>query len=172
MPHLAEAGFGHVALVAFLKTFTGPKFQSSNMKAAIQTFEKSKSKEAWKPSASEALCMYPLLRIAVMEKRSRMNDGVAHSFLLLCGVLDLLVSIGKDGKVDHSRLGDLIVRHLEAYIAAFGGDEFFPKCHYSIHLPELFRKHGTSNKSTNNSKCGPTTWPMLVLGLKNLCFEK
>ena len=143
MPHLAEAGFGHVALVAFLKTFTGPKFQSSNMKAAIQTFEKSKSKEAWKPSASEALCVYPLLRIAVMEKRSRMNDGVAHSFLLLCGVLDLLVSIGKDGKVDHSRLGDLIVRHLEAYIAAFGGDEFFPKCHYSIHLPELFRKHGT-----------------------------
>ena len=101
-----------------------------------------------------------------------MNDGVAHSFLLLCGVLDLLVSIGKDGKVDHSRLGDLIVRHLEAYIAVFGGDEFFPKCHYSIHLPELFRKHGTSNKSTNNSKCGPTTWPMLVLGLKNLCFEK
>ena len=143
MPHLATVGFGNAALVAFLKTFTVPKFQAHNMKAAIQTFEKSKSKEAWKPAASEALCMYPLLRIAVLEKRDRMNDAVAHSFLLLCGVLDLLVSIAKDGQVNPERLAVLIVRHLEAYVAAFGADEFFPKCHYSIHLPELFRKHGT-----------------------------
>ena len=56
-----------------------------------------------------------------------MNDAVAHSFLLLCGVLDLLVSIAKDGQVNPERLADLIVRHLEAYVAAFGGDEFFSK---------------------------------------------
>ena len=57
---LGRCGCRHGDATAFFKTFSGPKEQASNLKAAVQTFEKSKTKDAWKPAASEVLCIYPL----------------------------------------------------------------------------------------------------------------
>ena len=143
-PVLAANGRSHAALCQFMKSFQAPQDQKSNLTGAIKTFEKSKTKDGWKPFASEVLCTYPLLRLFVMDT-AFVQEGhilMASSFLLLCRILDLLSMIGKDVQVDAVTLEGLIQRHLTAFKNAHGEDELVPKFHYALHLPPLLRQHG------------------------------
>ena len=74
-----------------------------------------------------------------------------------CGVLDLLVSIGKDGQVDPSRLGDLIVRHLAGnsllclVVTSFFKVPFFHCCSTVFVLPCCVRCYGCFRFATSGS---------------------
>ena len=133
----------HDDITAFFKSFSGPKEQASNLKAAVQAFEKAKTKDAWKPAASEVLCVYPLFRLLVLE--ASFDDAVdklaAKSFLILCRILDLLSEGGKGQQVDPAKLQQLILQHLDTFKSAHRDDDMQPKFHFSIHLPELLRRH-------------------------------
>ena len=144
LPVLAANGRSHAALCQFMKSFEAPKDQKSNLTGAIKTFEKSKTKDGWKPFASEVLCTYPLLRLFVMETAFAQEQHalMASSFLLLCRILDLLCMIGKDVQVDSITLEGLIQQHLGAFKNAHGEDQLVPKFHYALHLPSLLRQHG------------------------------
>jgi len=140
---LGRCGCRHGDATAFFTTFSGPKEQASNLKAAVQTFEKAKTKDAWKPAASEVLCIYPLFRLLVLQ--TSFDDAVdrvaAKSFLILCKILDLLSEGGKGKQVDPGKLEQLILQHLESFKSAHSADDMQPKFHFSIHLPALLRRH-------------------------------
>ena len=143
LPILKDYGLTHERLSQFFSAFSAPKEQAANLKAAILSFEKSKNKE-WKPSASEVLCTYPLMRLAVLDCQieNAEHKVAGTSFLLLCMILDLLSLIGKDLFVDHQKLAQSILRHLQAFKNAYGEDHLVPKFHYSMHLPRLLHVHG------------------------------
>ena len=140
---LSRNGCKHDDVAAFLKTFSAPKEQASNFKAAVQTFDKAKAKDAWKPAASEVLCVYPLIRLLVLE--TSFEDAVdklaAKSFLILCRILGLLSEGGKGQQVDPAKLEQLILQHLDSFKSAHSSDDMQPKFHFSIHLPALLRRH-------------------------------
>lgn len=140
---LNKAGCNHTAVTTFLKDFRGPKDQSSNLKAAVQAFDKAKNKDAWKPSASEALGVYPLLRLLVLEHgfEDDLHKVCAKSFLTLCGILDMLSQGNKGEVIDPAVLQRKILTHLSLYKSSYTAEDLQPKFHYSLHLPALLRKH-------------------------------
>lgn len=144
MPVVVKANTSHAQVCLFLKSFTAPRDQKSNLKAAIETLEKSKAKEAWKPSASDVLSVYPLLRLLVLESEFKepQHKVMAHSFLSLCHVVDLLSMLGKDKQVEVNSLELALKKHCVAFLNAHGPDSVVPKFHYAQHLADLLRKHG------------------------------
>eukprot|EP00435_Cladocopium_sp_Y103_P053176 s772_g17.t1 len=143
LPILKDYGLTHERLSQFFSAFTAPKDQAANLKAAILSFDKCKNKE-WKPSASEVLCTYSLMRLAVLDCQFENEEHkvAGTSFLLLCKILDLLSLIGKDFQVDHRQLARTIIRHLQTFKNGYGEDQLVPKFHYSMHLPKLLELHG------------------------------
>ena len=144
LPALVRAVGNHGVVVQYLRSFNAPAEYRSNLKGAIDAFEKSRTKDGWKPSASEALCVYPILRVLTLETAFQ-DDGqklMASCFMLLCRVLDLLSCIGKDMAVDVDQLEGLIVRHLDSFKGSYGSDDMVPKHHYVLHLMPLLRRHG------------------------------
>ena len=143
LPILKHYGLTHERLSQFFSAFSAPKEHAGILKAAILTFEKCKNKE-WKPSASEVLCTYSLIRLAVLDchLEDEHHKVAGTSFLLLCKILDLLSLIGKDLHVDHQKLAETILAHLQAFKNAYGEDSLVPKFHYSMHLPRLLHIHG------------------------------
>lgn len=88
-----------------------------------------------KCSASEALSVYPALRLFVLETIqegvSADIDAARKSFLAVCQVLDLLTS----KKYTKDSLLAAIQFHLRCRLGAYGSSRCQPKCHYVLHLP-------------------------------------
>eukprot|EP00438_Fugacium_kawagutii_P023845 Skav212952 [mRNA] locus=scaffold5129:11069:13197:+ [translate_table: standard] len=140
LSNLQSIGHSHSHVVTFFKTFTAPKEQASNFKGAVSTFEKAKSKDSWRPAASEVLCLYPLLRLFVLA--TGLADVFRTPFLVLLRILDTLSAHNKGQTIDAGLLMDLIKRHLVTFKAAYGPEPMTPKFHYSVHLPSLLQRHG------------------------------
>ena len=138
-----KCGLSHDAICGFLRSFEASKSQKSNYKAAILTFEKSKSKEGWKPSASECLSVYSVLRMLVLEHQVRdpVMRKASQSFLHLCSILDKLCLINKDGTVQSLELAGLVRKHLVAFSEVYAEEHLVPKFHYSLHLAPLLQRH-------------------------------
>ena len=114
-PALIAIGVSHEVMMEYLKNWMAPKDQKANVDASLATLDKTKNKE-WKPAASEALSLYPLLRQLILGRLDR-TDSAPHSaslrgFLELLKVLDQLSIVNKGGIVDprppsadHSILG-------------------------------------------------------------------
>ena len=129
-----------------LSAWTWPKDWVSRGRSAVSFFDGKKPYKEIKPSASECLTLYPILRSFVLEAIHQIHDEsvklAMRSFARCCAVLDLLQRIGKDEHVTPQVLERAIRQHLESYQKAFGDDEWTPKFHFCIHLPMLLQQHG------------------------------
>jgi hypothetical protein len=55
--------------------------------------------------------------------------------------LEMLMGIPR-GIVTPADLRRAIASHLEQYKQVYGEVAFIPKCHYTLHLPDMFQRHG------------------------------
>ena len=115
--------------------------------SGIDTFKKKKRGEEGKIpkvtcSASEALCLFPVLRHFL--KHKMVGDPAARlaiqCFCLLCDVLSLLMRTSGRSKVDPKELHNAIAEHLKVY-QSVAIDDWVPKCHWVLHLPEQLQRH-------------------------------
>ena len=95
----------------------------------------------FKGSASECLCIYPVIRVFLEGVVPGVCGKQAESYLALCNVLDTLVSL-KHGVVDGALLDAVIVHHLACYLQAYGKVGWKPKHHMATHLAEQLWRHG------------------------------
>lgn len=93
-----------------------PENQKANLKGALASFQKSKGKD-WKPSASEVLRAYPLVKLAVFDGRLETAERklAGTSLFLLTRIFDLLSRISKDFHVDNDVLSEAMLGHLRAF---------------------------------------------------------
>ncbi len=144
------AGIGNI--YALLEEFcqadwTFPQ-QHQGGNAIHKVFNKTReraSQDHWKSGASELLSAYPLVRrfaesIVVVRFPAEMQLQV-ESLLLCCRVLDLLQD-AKGGVGDTAVLHGAVRAHLEKHTQAYGDEEFKPKMHYALHIPEQIDRDG------------------------------
>jgi len=95
-------------------------------------------------SASVGLGLYSVLAVYVetMVVPDKLCEPQARSFLALCDVLDMLISL-KHGVVTPDLLRAAIFRHLALYQVAYGLLGWRFKHHQATHLPGHLEKHGT-----------------------------
>ena len=127
---------------AYLQPWTFPKALSSRGVTGRALFKK--IDETVKSSASEGLTIYPVLRSMVLERipenRSPALDLARRSFLALCQVLDVLRQCFRKEQPSGGQLAEAIQAHTLCRAAAYGTDEFQPKVHYALHLPEFLTR--------------------------------
>ena len=144
-PALLAIGASHQVMMDYVKVWVAPRDQKANVDASLATLEKSKGKE-WKPSASEVLSVYPLLRQLILGRLDRTDDpshsASLHGFLELLKILDCLSLINKGGTVDPANLHQRTTRYLQLFAASYGPEEMVPKFHYSLHLSAQLEQHG------------------------------
>ncbi|CAK0824718.1 unnamed protein product [Prorocentrum cordatum] len=100
------------------------------------------SKEHWRSSASELLCIYPLVRhfacIVILPNFDELRDEVAS--LCHCFAVIDKIQRAKAGDIDASALGAAVDRHADAHEKAYGADNWKPKFHLATHIPEQVEK--------------------------------
>ena len=123
----------------------GPKTWVSRGRSVVSFFDGKKPYKEIKPSASECLTLYPILRSFVLEAIPPIHDEsvklATRSCVRCCAVLDLLQRIGKDEHVTPQDLERAVRQRLESYQRAFGDNEWTPKFHFCI-LPMLLQRDG------------------------------
>jgi hypothetical protein len=98
--------------------------------------------------ASEALCVYPVLRHYVETKLAPLGGLVleSQSFVLMCGMLDLLQAakrITARSLELSMQLAQSQQAHTEIFLQAYGKTHYKPKGHYLKHVPgQLLRDDG------------------------------
>ena len=139
---LRAAGLQYIDLDRYLQGFKYPKQLQSKGTTGSKTLKGYDGGDV-KCSASEALAVYPCIRLMLM---TLVPDDVPHdttlaivSFHALCGVLDLLQQDKKLGNVDPDTLHGAVERHVTFRIAAYGEDRQQPKVHWSLHLSSMKR---------------------------------
>ena len=140
---LHAVGVDHLAITRFLKQFSWPHRLASRSSACQSLFEK---KAEFKSSASDALSIYPVLRLFLqlhVLPHFRHNQDildVCSSFFHLCTVLDLLRKINHGEGYTPARLSTAILKHLEKYQTTHG-HPWIPKCHFVTHLASQMITH-------------------------------
>ena len=138
---LNAAGIKRERIHAFLQDWDWPAAVRDRGATGKKLFAK-KTDGDWKSSASEALALYPVLRVFCSQlPRSAMTMAAVNSFLALCQVLDD-IRLASAGAIGATVLLEHIRAHLKAFQLAHGLDRFLPKAHYSLHLPDQLLKHG------------------------------
>ena len=139
---LRAAGLKYADLDKYLQGFKYPKQLQSKGTTGSKTLKGYDGGEV-KCSASEALAVYPCIRLMLM---TLVPDEVPQdttlaivSFHALCEVLDLLQQDKKLGNVDPDTLHGAVERHVTFRIAAYGEDRQQPKVHWSLHLSSMKR---------------------------------
>ena len=141
LPLLYAAGHSADTLLRFIMQIQWPQSLRSRVNETIQLFRKKTSPGEFKSSASQGLNAYPLVRMFLLSLHvPSMDDALKlaiKSFLKLCIVLDLLLSINRGETVAHDDLGGTIQQHCEAFKTAYGEDSITPKFHYVQHLARM-----------------------------------
>ncbi|CAE8739399.1 unnamed protein product, partial [Polarella glacialis] len=145
---LATIGIGYKDVHLFFQGFTWPLHLGSRGASGKTVFEKrSALSDVLKCSASEALSMYGVLRLFLMMHVVPLVDvgsnvwRACQSYFCVCAVLDLLLNV-RTGSVTPVSLHHAVVRHLNAFKAIYGEERMTPKCHYTLHLSDMLRRHG------------------------------
>ncbi|CAE7273141.1 unnamed protein product [Symbiodinium sp. CCMP2592] len=141
LPLLYSAGHSAETLLAYMMQIQWPQNLRGRINETLQLFKKKTSPNEFKSSASQGLNAYPLVRMFLLSLDvSSMNDALklaVKSFLKLCIVLDILLSINR-GESDASRgLEGAIHQHCQAFKTAHGEDHITPKFHYAQHLGSM-----------------------------------
>ena len=144
LPVLHRAGVPQRALQEFVATFQWPQWTGTKGATLHGLFKKGGE---FKSSASEALAMYPVVRLFLQRLDSaRVSDELRkarNSFYLLCEVLDCLSRAARGiASVTGVELHRAIVRHCRRYIDVYGEQEFPPKGHFALHLGAMLEHHG------------------------------
>ena len=129
---------------AYALQMTHPKDLSS-LQEIMQPkrLEANLKNEHFSCSASQFLTLYPILRRYIANivcSRGELPDQ-CRSMLLCLDALEMIHCLKGCG-VTHSRLRRAIEHHLDAYIHAYGRAHARPKCHYVLHLPDMYERHG------------------------------
>ena len=115
--------------------------------APKDVFTKRDSDSPLKASGSETLNVLVVLRVFILmyvvEEANLELRNACESFFCLCRVLDLCTQISRGRPVPFSDLGGAIRKHLEAFQKMYGIYHWTPKFHMSLHLENMFRRHGT-----------------------------
>ena len=125
--------------------WTWPLQHRAEGQAIHKVFNKSReraSQDHWKSGASELLCAYPLVRRfaeSVLLPQIPALAGQVRSLLLCCRVLDLLQDC-KGGVSDINIIERAIRNHLCSHRAVYGDQDWRPKFHYALHIPEQLRR--------------------------------
>ena len=114
------------------KSLFAPKHDNSNRESGV-----------FKCTASEMLALYPALAkyFSSILPLVPMCAPQITSFLCLCDSLDALRGV-QFGGVGHEHLHNAIMRHLNAFLEAYGGNGWIPKHHLAGHLAGFLRWHG------------------------------
>ena len=102
--------------------------------------------EGFHPSASEALSLYPAIRLFVQDllptcSHQTFQDRVV-SFFALCDFLDFLVgTMTARPDVTADRLSFAASEHLRLFVRAHGAGSVIPKHHYNLHMGGHLRLH-------------------------------
>ena len=124
-----------------------PLQHRGHCKALHQVFNKTREKASsdhWKASASELLGVYPLVRRfaeSVVLPRFPHLASQVQSLLLCFHTLDLLQD-SKGGVSDNDLLKRAVQTHLQKHKLEYGEENWRPKLHYGLHIPEQVRRDG------------------------------
>ena len=142
MARLKDAGLRWQDLGAYLQTFQFPKQLRAKGTSGSQTLRGYDGGDI-KCSASEALSVYPCLRLVLMQlvppNAPLSTQEAAFSFYALADVLDLLVRDKQCGGVTPDQLEAAVKRHLRLRVAAYGPENQQPKVHYAMHLANMMK---------------------------------
>ena len=119
-------------------------FPSQNKQKAlsiVEVFNKTREKachDHFKSGASELLTVYPLVRRfaeSILLSQFPVLQQNVLSFTLCCKVLDMLQD-AKGGVAQSDVLAAAICNHLQQHKRVYGEDDWKPKLHYSLHIPQ------------------------------------
>lgn len=107
-------------------------------------WESNKKAKTFKCSASEGLTLYPIIwcYIHAVFVRNRTLTSVCEAYMMLCNIIDLLVSI-PHGQVTPPMLHEAVDVFLKACVDAGWKEYFIPKFHWLIHLASDLQRFGT-----------------------------
>ena len=130
------------SLHAFADGFTWPRVYSSPAHL-LKKDNIGKNTFSFQCDASPALNLYPVIALFLDTMPTPVGrEAHVASFLALCDVLDLLVSI-RTMLTDPDLLEAAILAHLTKYQVAYGEVNWVPKHHAATHLPSKLRKFKT-----------------------------
>ena len=141
---LKFAGFSEVPLATFIESCTFPAYISSRAVSGKGVL--TRKTEGFHPSASEALSLYPVIRLFVQDllptcSHQTFKDMVV-SFFALCDFLDLLVgTMTARPDVTADKLSFAASEHLRLFVKAHGAGNVIPKHHYNLHMGGHLRLH-------------------------------
>ena len=149
---LILSGVGHIyAMVGgFLRQYNWPKrVQSSISTDGIARLfdhdQRAKNRKAdhFRCQASEALSMYPVICIMMMNMRTLFAacDNEIKAFIALCDLLDLFIALPR-GLVTPGLLQRRIDAFMECFLAAWGWEYMFPKMHWTLHFAQHLLRFG------------------------------
>lgn len=138
LPILYGAGHSAETLLTYMMQLQWPQNLRGRINDTLQPFKKKISPNEFKSSASQGLNAYPLVRMFLLSLDvPSMDDALKlaiKSFLKLCIVLDLLLSMNRGETVAGRDLEGAIHEHGEAFKRAHGEEHITPKFHYAQHL--------------------------------------
>lgn len=144
---LAAADVSSTFIHNRVQAYTWPRRLSSRSATGKCMFQKRTGtlSSELKCSASEGLSMFRVLRdvlwTEVLPHADRPLVDAIRCYFALCKVIDVLLAIPRGG-VDHNVLRQCILRHLDMYLAVYTSENWFPKCHYAIHLADHLQSKG------------------------------
>ena len=137
---LQPHGYGWHPLAEYCDAWEWPKGYTSCKSLARQAQSVSKM------GASEQLSLCPVLYLYLSEVVAAHANplvlAAVKSGILLCESIMTLQRVGKR-EAPTSRDVDVAVRqHMVAQQSAYGVSLWLPKCHYALHLGEMYARHG------------------------------
>ena len=150
---LAKLPVFPISLFEYVRGFTWPASIAS--KISVQNVLR--PGEGFRGSASEGLSVYGIIRsylqhYDVLNHHDEDVQLAAHSFLLLCELLDFLKTTMTGMQHNHQMLKRLVLSHLRSFAACYGEEHMIPKHHFTLHLHAFLAQHQVL------LKLGPTVW--------------
>ena len=139
---LAKLPVFPISLIDYVRGFTWPASIAS--KISVQNVLR--PGEGFRGSASEGLSVYGIIRsylqhYDVLNHHDEDVQLAAHSFLVLCEVLDFLKTTMTGLQQNHQQLNRLVQTHLRSFAASYGEDQMLPKHHFTLHLHSFLQRH-------------------------------
>jgi hypothetical protein len=145
---LAQAGISNVFVHNQVQAYTWPRRLSSRGATGKSTFQRrtGTASSELKCTASKGLSTFRVFRSIIWTTILPQADSelvqAIRCYFALCKVIELLLAVPRGG-VDHNILRKHICLHLNMFLATYAAENWFPKCHYAIHLPDHLQSKGT-----------------------------
>ena len=141
---LKFAGFSEETLATFIDSCAFPSYIAGKSVSGQGVLNR--KTDGFHPSASEALSVYPVIRLFAQNLLPTCNDqtfkDMVISFFALCDFLDLLVgTMANRPDATADKLSFAASEHLRLFVKAHGAESVIPKHLYSLHMGDFMRRH-------------------------------